>query len=100
MRKKSGFSLVEVMIALGIMALLATFAIPKFRTTADTKMSKEKVKHVASEIISAYQKYKAEKNPTSEFRFNELAPYLNYIKIYLCIMSFHFQKVQNCIAND
>lgn len=80
--KKSGFSLAEILIALGIIALISIFAIPKFRTTADTKMYKENTKITAMDVAKAYNTYKSSNNISSTTTATDIFENnLNYVRI-------------------
>jgi prepilin-type N-terminal cleavage/methylation domain-containing protein len=81
-RSTVGFTLAELLIALAILGVIATFTIPKVLTAQAGETSRAKVKEAASIITGAYQLYKMENTLTGNEQFNDFVPFINYIASY------------------
>jgi prepilin-type N-terminal cleavage/methylation domain-containing protein len=80
MNKTFGFTLAELLIALAILGVIATFTIPKvLQSQADSKY-KAIAKETAAAVSQAYQNYRQNGN-TGVLELNDLSPYLNYVSI-------------------
>lgn len=85
MRKHSfkGFSLTEILIAMGIVALIAIFTVPKVLNTtknSDVENWRRSVKQAASEVESAYSQYRLNnRTVATSTTLADITPYLNYI---------------------
>lgn len=76
-----GFTLAELLIALGILALIATFSIPKILSSQQDTKHNSAAKELAGAISEAYQAYKLQNTPTASMTMSNLTPYLNYVRI-------------------
>ncbi len=76
--RTQGFTLSELLIALAIMGLIATFTIPKIVTVAQNSDYKTRVQMAAALMVGAYNKYQLENTVTGTFKAADLTPYLNY----------------------
>lgn len=76
-----GFTLAELLIALAILGVIATFTIPKIISTQQNRQSNTAAKEVASVVSAAYDMYKRDlAGPVSSGTTLEvLKPYINYI---------------------
>lgn len=82
MRRKSGFTLAELLIALGILGVIAVFTIPKILVSQARSASNAKVKEAAAMISSAYEIYRRRNTVTANTEIDDLVPYLNYVKMH------------------
>lgn len=76
-----GFTLAELLIALAILGLIATFTIPKVLQSSQDSTYKSIAKEVAAMLSEGYQVYKS-KNGNSYMLNTDLTPYLNYVSLY------------------
>jgi prepilin-type N-terminal cleavage/methylation domain-containing protein len=80
-RPFKAFTLSELLIALAILGVIATFTIPKvLQSQADTKY-KSMAKEAAAMISEAYQKHKLMGKVTSATNGWDLTPYMNFVKV-------------------
>jgi prepilin-type N-terminal cleavage/methylation domain-containing protein len=78
-----GFTLAELLIALAILGLIATFTIPKIVSAQRSERARSGAKETAAMLSTAYQVYLKDrdfKRPTV-FYPSELKPYFNYASI-------------------
>ena len=79
-----GFSLVEILIALGIMGLLMTLTVPAILNAANSNLNSKytaETKDVAFALIAAFEQYKQGHGSISaSTSCQDLTPYLNYVK--------------------
>jgi prepilin-type N-terminal cleavage/methylation domain-containing protein len=80
-----GFSIVELLITLGLIGILAAFTVPKVLSpSTDTLNSKQSamVKDVSFMISSAYEQYRmANATVPTTLTPSTLTPYMNYVKL-------------------
>ena len=74
------FTLAELLIALLILGVIATFTIPKVLQSQQSSQSKAVAKEVAGMISGAYQAYSLDNQPVAGTRPSHLTPYFNYVK--------------------
>ena len=74
------FTLAELLIALTLLGIIATFTIPKILESQEGAKSRAIVKEVAGTIAQAYQQYRLTNQPTATTTPAVLIPYINYIK--------------------
>ena len=80
--QKNGFTLAELLIALLILGVIATFTIPKVLQSQSDNKYKSMAKEMAGMISGAYQAYKLEKGVVpSNMPASALTPYLNYVAL-------------------
>jgi prepilin-type N-terminal cleavage/methylation domain-containing protein len=81
MMKKAtkGFTLAELLIALAILGVIATFTIPKILESSTNGKLVAIAKESASMISGAYTNYKANATPTSLTQPQNLTTYMNYV---------------------
>src|SRR5687768_5229337 len=78
---KTGFTLAELLIALAILGVIATFTIPKVLQSQSDGKYKAVAKEAAATISAAYDAYKLKTTPTAATRSDDLTPFMNYVKV-------------------
>lgn len=75
-----GFTLAELLIALGLLGVIATFTIPKIlnENTLDNSYNAV-VKEEVGAISEAYRLYQLDHQVATDFSVHDLTPYLNYV---------------------
>jgi prepilin-type N-terminal cleavage/methylation domain-containing protein len=77
----AGFTLAELLIALMILGVISTFAIPKIITTQQMMANNAKAKEVIATISGAYQAAQSNGIITGSSKATDLLPYMNYLSI-------------------
>jgi prepilin-type N-terminal cleavage/methylation domain-containing protein len=80
-RSAFGFTLAELLIALGILGVVATFTIPKVLNAQQDGKNRAMAKEVAGMLAESYQRYKLSNSVTSGFGIKDLTPYMNYVAV-------------------
>jgi prepilin-type N-terminal cleavage/methylation domain-containing protein len=80
MKRTAGFTLAELLIALAILGVIATFTIPKVLQSQQDSKFNSIAKEAVATISSAYDAYKLANGPSTSMRAASLAPYFNYVK--------------------
>ena len=82
---QKGYSLVELVITIGIISLLVTFTIPQLFQSNTSKYSSKQTaaaRDVAFMVLSAYQKYRlVQGTVTSGTTMGALSQYMSYLKV-------------------
>jgi prepilin-type N-terminal cleavage/methylation domain-containing protein len=78
---KPGFTLAELLIALAILGVIATFTIPKVLQSQQDGRYKAMAKEAAGIVSEAYQTYRQNNGISATFNPNMLSTYLNYVKV-------------------
>ena len=78
--KPCGFTLAELLIALAILGVIATFAIPKVLNAQQDGRKNAVAKEAAAAVSEAYQAFQLENTVMSSTGMPDLTPYLNYVK--------------------
>lgn len=81
MKANRAFTLAELLIALAILGVIATFTIPKVLSSQQSSQSKAIAKEAASMISGALAAYKNEHTLTSTMTAADLTPYMNYVAV-------------------
>lgn len=81
MRKAVGFTLAELLIALGILGVIATFTIPKVLQTQQDVKFKAIIKEVAGMMSAAFHAYKLNNTVSTSTGTSDLVAFFNYVKI-------------------
>ena len=79
--KAKGFTLAELLIALLILGVIATFTIPKVLQSQTNNQYKSAAKEVASMVSGSYQAYRQENTPTGSTDCQDMTPYMNYVSV-------------------
>jgi len=78
---KQGFTLAELLIAVVILGIIATFTIPKVLVSKQKQDWIAGAKETAGTLSSAYQLYQQNHTVTAATGPNDLMPYINYVKL-------------------
>ena len=79
--RQTGFTLAELLIALAILGVIATFTIPKVLQVQESSEYNAKAKEFAGALSEARQKMLAEGTWNGSTRNSDVWPYLNYVKV-------------------
>lgn len=74
-----GFTLSELLIALAILGVIATFTIPKVLQSQQDKKFNSIAKEVAAMVSDVYQTQKLRGQVSSATQFGHLTPFMNYV---------------------
>lgn len=78
--KKSGFTLAELLIALAILGVIATFTIPKVLQAQGNQKYNAIAKEAAGTISASYDAYRLKNTPAATTRVDDLTHYMNYAR--------------------
>lgn len=81
-KRKTGFTLAELLIALAVLGVIATFTIPKTLISQQNSKKSIAAKEVAAAVAQAWIDYKRNNPTTGSTKLTVLGQYLNYIKTY------------------
>jgi prepilin-type N-terminal cleavage/methylation domain-containing protein len=81
MKSINGFTLAELLIALMILAEIATFTIPKVISATANGQNKSISKETASMVAGAFSNYQLKIGMASTMKGSDLTQYMNYIKV-------------------
>lgn len=79
--KAPGFTLAELLIALAILGVIATFTIPKVLNVQQNSQYNAIAKEAAGTIAQAYETYKLQNGQSANIGFQDMTPYLNYVRV-------------------
>jgi prepilin-type N-terminal cleavage/methylation domain-containing protein len=79
--KKTAFTLAELLIALAILGVIATFTIPKVLIAQQNSTSNAIAKETIAAVSAAYRVYQLERQPSGSTNLTDLTPYLNYVSV-------------------
>jgi prepilin-type N-terminal cleavage/methylation domain-containing protein len=77
----SGFTLAELLIALAILGVIATFTLPKVLQSQQNNQYKTIAKEAAGMLSGSYQAYQVQNIATGATGSSNLTPYMNYVSI-------------------
>lgn len=80
-RSLFGFSLAELLIALAILGVIATFTIPKVLQSNQDSRLNAIAKETAAMLSNALEEHRRHGQLTASTRSSDLTPYINYVKI-------------------
>lgn len=78
-KHRFGFTLAELLIALSILGVIATFTIPKILASQQTQQYNAVAKENIGAMISAYQQLKTNGLLSTSTTYGAFTPYLNYV---------------------
>ncbi len=81
MYKCSGFTLAELLSALAILGVIATFTIPKVLQASTNGQYNSSAKEVASMFVNAYDAYRLNNSINASTSVADLTPYMNYVSV-------------------
>ena len=77
----NGFTLSEVLIALVILGVIATFTIPKVLQSQQSSQYSASAKEMMAMVSGAYAAYQQSHTPDANTRPDDLTPYMNYVSV-------------------
>ena len=77
---KSGFTLAELLISMGLLGLIATFAIPKILQAQQNGKYNAMAKEVAATFSAAFDAYKQTGAVSATTKPSDFASYFNYVR--------------------
>lgn len=80
--RSKGFTLAELLIALSILGVIATFTIPKVLVAQRDFTYKANAKDVAAMLAGAYTQLKLNGDLSSSTTIGDLTPFMNYVRVY------------------
>lgn len=78
---KKGFTLAELLIALAILGVIATFTIPKVLNAGQSGQNTAIAKEAASMISGAFSAYQLNNSVASTTKPSDLTQYMNYVSV-------------------
>jgi prepilin-type N-terminal cleavage/methylation domain-containing protein len=75
------FTLAELLIALAILGIIATFTIPKVLQSQQDSRNKAMAKEVASMVSGALDAYKNKNTFSGNTELDHITPYMNFVKV-------------------
>jgi prepilin-type N-terminal cleavage/methylation domain-containing protein len=76
-----GFTLAELLIALAILGVIATFTIPKVLTAQQNQQKIAASKEVIAMLSGVYQQYTSANGYSASTSMNAMTPYMNYASV-------------------
>lgn len=76
-----GFTLSELLIALAVLGVIATFTIPKVLQSQQDSKYNTIAKEAASAVSDAYNSLRLAGKASTSSQMQDLTPYLNYVKV-------------------
>lgn len=76
-----GFTLAELLIALAILGVIATFTIPKILSSQQNTKYNALAKESASTVAAAYTQYKLTNTVSTATGIANITPYMNYLSV-------------------
>jgi prepilin-type N-terminal cleavage/methylation domain-containing protein len=80
-RLQAGFTLAELLIALAILGIIATFTIPKVLESSSSAKFTSIAKEAASMVSGSFTAYKLDNNLASTVTAGAFTQYLNYVRV-------------------
>ena len=79
--RQNGFTLAELLIALVILGVVATFTIPKVLQSSQSNQFKSVGLESVATVVGALQAYKNENGLSPSTSFADITPYINYVRL-------------------
>ncbi len=76
-----GFTLAELLSALAILGVIATFTIPKVLNASTNGQYNSNAKEIASMFVGAYDAYRLNNAISASTSVADLTPYMNYVNV-------------------
>ncbi|MEB3286154.1 MAG: type II secretion system protein [Vampirovibrionales bacterium] len=76
-----GFTLAELLIALAILGVIATFTIPKVLTAQGSSKYNAMAKETVAMVSGAYAAFKVTGTASGNTQFSDFTPFMNYVKV-------------------
>jgi prepilin-type N-terminal cleavage/methylation domain-containing protein len=76
-----GFTLAELLIALAILGVIATFTIPKILMSQQSGQDNARIKDALAMVSQAYSILKNNNSLSSSTTMGDLTPYMNYVNV-------------------
>jgi prepilin-type N-terminal cleavage/methylation domain-containing protein len=76
-----GFTLAELLIALAILGVIATFSIPKILSAQQNEKYNAKAKEAIAMVSEAFQQHQANGLVSANTYGSDLSPYMNYVSV-------------------
>ncbi len=99
-KKTLGFTLAELLSALAILGVIATFTIPKVLNATQNNQFKAVGKEIAAAVSGAYSAYQLNNSVTNLTGVSDLTPYLNYVRISSTSADTFDGPVPNAVVNN
>ncbi len=80
-QKAFGFTLAELLSALAILGIIATFTIPKVLSSSQNNQWNSQAKEVVGSLSGAFTAYNLNSGITATTTGADLTPYLNYVRL-------------------
>jgi len=80
LKHSKGFTLAELLIALAILGVIATFTIPKIITSQANSKNNAVTKEIVATVSAAYQQYIQANGASGSIGMAALTQYMNYVK--------------------
>jgi len=80
MKRSKGFTLAELLIALAILGVIATFTIPKVLQASSSGQNTAVAKEAAGMISGAFQAYALNNTVAAGDKATAITPFMNYVK--------------------
>ena len=77
----SGVTLVELLLAFGLLGLIVAFTVPKVLQEQQNQAWNAAAKETMTMIQAAYQAYEIDRDITTGTKLKDLTPYLNYVRV-------------------
>jgi prepilin-type N-terminal cleavage/methylation domain-containing protein len=81
LKRQVGFTLAELLIALAILGVIATFTIPKLITAQQNPQKIASAKETLAMVSAAYQLYTQQNGYSANTTVGMLTPYMNYVSV-------------------
>ena len=77
----TGFTLTELLVGLGILGLIAAFAVPKVLTASGAALANAKVHKAAQAVVNGYEKWKQNNGDSLGMTGADIMTFVNYTSV-------------------